>query len=248
MSKIEQYGDSGGGILQLPAIDVMLGERYVMPNTKVKLLIVDDDPSILMALSQIFIASGRSVRSAVDGFSALTEIRQEAPDILLSDLNMPGMSGFELLSVVRRRFPAIQVIAMSGAFSGDGIPPGVAADAFYEKGTSVSALVQIVKAMARPEHLPSLQHSNRLAPIWIPRNGHDPSGQAYVMITCPECLRTFPQIFSEDIHLIYETACVYCDSSIHYAIVQPTDPTTPQAFQRKPGTGMPTSLGIPDFR
>jgi len=43
------------------------------------------------------------------------------------------MSGFELLSVVRRRFPAIQLIAMSGAFSGDGIPPGVAADAFMKK-------------------------------------------------------------------------------------------------------------------
>ena len=88
----------------------------MMPMEKVKLLIVDDDPSIRMSLSQILIASGNSVRSAVDGFSALIEIRQEAPEILLSDLNMPGMSGFELLSVVRQRFPAIQVIAMSARF------------------------------------------------------------------------------------------------------------------------------------
>ena len=53
---------------------------------------------------------------AEDGFSALAEIRKEVPDILLSDLNMPRMSGFELLSVVRRRFPSIRTIAMSGAF------------------------------------------------------------------------------------------------------------------------------------
>ena len=69
--------------------------------------------------------------------------------IILSDLNMPRMSGFEFLSLVRRRFPAIRysirVIAMSGAFSGDDIPPGIAADAFYEKGPNLSPLLQIVK-------------------------------------------------------------------------------------------------------
>jgi CheY-like chemotaxis protein len=41
---------------------------------------------------------------------------RKIPEILLSDLNMPGMSGFELLSAVRRRFSAIQVIAMSERF------------------------------------------------------------------------------------------------------------------------------------
>jgi CheY-like chemotaxis protein len=87
----------------------------MMPNAKAQLLIVDDEPSIRMSLAQIFTASGHNVRSAADGFSALYEIRRGIPDILLSDLNMPGMSGFELLSVVRRRFPAIQVIVMSGA-------------------------------------------------------------------------------------------------------------------------------------
>lgn len=41
-------------------------------------------------------------------------MRDEFPEFLLSDLNMPGMSGFELLSVVPRRFPSIRTIAMSG--------------------------------------------------------------------------------------------------------------------------------------
>jgi CheY-like chemotaxis protein len=224
----------------------MLKERAAMSRQKVSLLIVDDDVSICRSLSFILAASGYGVRSTADGFSALAELRNEIPDILLSDLNMPGMSGFELLSVVRRRFPAIKVIAMSGTFSGDGVPPGVAADAFYEKGTNLESLLQIIEAMTRSERPSPFQHSSPLAPIWIPRNGHDPSGEAFVVITCPECLRTFSQTLDKAIWSVSETSCVYCHSLIHYAIVQPTDPASPEAFQRKPGTGMPTPLSVPD--
>jgi len=96
-----------------------------------KLLIVDDDPSIRDLLSETLTEIGFSVRSAEDGPSALAEIRKDIPDILLSDLNMPGMPGFELLSVVHSHSPSIPLIAMSGAFSGDEVPSGVAADAFY---------------------------------------------------------------------------------------------------------------------
>ena len=94
---------------------------------KPKLLIVDDELSTRNLLTQIFSNMGHDVNSAEDGFSALEQIRAEVPDILLSDLNMPRMSGFELLSVVRRRIPEIYVIATSGAFRGDEVPHGIAA-------------------------------------------------------------------------------------------------------------------------
>jgi CheY-like chemotaxis protein len=129
-----------------------------MSNAKVKFLIVDDDESVRESLSQLFTEFGHSVRSAEDGSSALLEIRQDVPDIILSDLNMPRMSGFEFLSVVRRRFPTIRVIAMSGAFSVNDIPPGLAADAFYEKGPTLSPLLQIVHAMTSEERSPPLHH------------------------------------------------------------------------------------------
>jgi CheY-like chemotaxis protein len=217
-----------------------------MPNAKVKLLVVDDDVSLLMLLSQIFTKSGYNVRSAEDGFSALAEIRNEIPNIILSDLNMPGMSGYEFLSVVRRRFPAIRTIAMSGALSGDGVPPGVVADAFYEKGTNLSSLLQIMHDMAHMEWQ-FFQHPDTLAPIWIPKNGHDPSGEEYVTVTCPECLRAFPQVLGKDILLINETECVHCSSLVHYAIVQPMNPIFPQASRQKSGLAMPTPLNAPNF-
>src|ERR1700739_209724 len=199
---------------------------------KIKFLIVDDEVPILMLLSRIFAECGYSVRSAVDGFSALLEIRQGIPDIILSDLNMPGMSGFEFLSVVRRRFPEVRVIAMSGTLSGGIVPPGVVADAFYEKGTRLNSLLQIMQDLTYIEQR-FFQRPRTLAPIWIPKNGHDPSGEEYVMITCPECLRVFPHVFGKDSCLIKETDCVHCSNLIHYAIVQPSDLIFVQPSQGK---------------
>ena len=197
-----------------------------MLSHNISLLIVEDEASVRQLFTSILTKSGCRVRSAEDGFSAIAEIRNEVPDILLSDLNMPGMSGFELLSVVRRRLPAIQVIAMSGAFSGVAVPPGVAADAFYEKGSRLENLLRVVKAMAQRVPL-SPQRLATPAPIWIAKNGHDPSGEEYVMITCPDCLRAFPQVLSSRNRLIHETGCVNCSTPIHYAIVHSENQEAP---------------------
>lgn len=132
-----------------------------MANAKTKLLIVDDDLLLRMLLSKVFSMLGYHVRSVADGFSALSEIRKEIPNIIVSDLNMPGMSGFELLSVARNSFPVIHLIAMSSAFSADNAPPGISTGAFYEKGTNLGPLLKMVEEMA---HLPrpSLPHPTTL--------------------------------------------------------------------------------------
>jgi CheY-like chemotaxis protein len=213
-----------------------------MPHEKIKLLIVDDEASTRELMTQIFTSLGHNVTSAEDGFTALAEIRKQLPDIILSDLNMPGMSGFELLSVVRRRFPAIQAIAMSGAFSGDAVQPGVAADAFYEKASKLPILLQIIETMACSKS-PPLRHAP--SPIWILSNGHTPAGKASVTIVCPDCFRTFPQIIEEDRRLVHETDCIYCETLIHYAILAPTDAASPQAFQRKAVVAVPLALLSP---
>ncbi len=129
----------------------MPNRANAMSRAAIKILIVDNECSVRTTWAQILTQIGYQVRSASDGFSALREMRQRLPNILLSDLNMPGMSGFELLSVVRRRFPQVQAIAMSGAYMGDGASGGIAADAFYQKGTGIGRLLQIVQAMSRPE-------------------------------------------------------------------------------------------------
>jgi CheY-like chemotaxis protein len=213
-----------------------------MPNLKARLLIVDDELSTRTLLSQIFGSLGHPIRAAEDGFSALERIREEEPDILLSDLNMPGMSGFELLSVVRRKHPRIYVIATSGAFSGDRVPNGIAADAFHEKATGLDGLFQLVKTAAKLEkHVRA--GADGAAPIWISPVRRNTSSEASVLITCPECLRAFSLSVGAADFVIHETSCVFCDTAIHYATVQPMNPQVPHRF-RAQSNGASTSLAL----
>ena len=89
------------------------------PGFSYRVLVVDDDSAVLQISALVLKQRGFEVRTASDGFQALAELRRSMPDVIISDLSMPNMSGFELLSVVRRRFPHIPVIAISGEYSGD---------------------------------------------------------------------------------------------------------------------------------
>jgi CheY-like chemotaxis protein len=108
-----------------------------MSDTTLRVLIVDDDALVRTALLQALIYAGYNVKSVDGGLAALAEIDREIPDLLLSDLNMPELSGLELLAEVRHRYPGIHVIAMSEAHFGESVPPGVFADTFYEKSRGV---------------------------------------------------------------------------------------------------------------
>jgi len=131
-----------------------------MQSTKTKILIVDDKASIRTSLSLLLTEIGYSVRTAEEGNSALEAMRQEVPDILISDLFMPGMSGFDLLFLVRQRFSAVHTIAMSGAFHGNQVPSGVAAHAFFQKGGHIGPLLAILNSLNQSER-PSAQSSDR---------------------------------------------------------------------------------------
>src|SRR6202008_2826661 len=102
---------------------------------KLEVLVVDDDEGVRDSIGLLLRQAGYGVSLAQDGFDALLQLRGTHPALIISDLNMPKMSGFEFLSVVRRRFPQLTVIAMSGAYNcGSAVPGGVIADAFYPKG------------------------------------------------------------------------------------------------------------------
>ena len=86
--------------------------REVSANS---VLLVDDDPSVRDLLSMRLEEAGFEARQAEDGIDGLVKLRDELPKVIISDLQMPRMSGIEFISVVRRRFPSIPVIVLSGS-------------------------------------------------------------------------------------------------------------------------------------
>jgi len=123
--------------------------RWVVLDKPGKVLIVDKDISNRNSLSLIFSELGFCVRSADGAFSALSEIRKEIPDVLLSDVNMAHAPSMGFLLVVRRWFPSIRVIAIGEAFSNDRVPTGVVADAFFLKSAGPAPLVESTNAMTQ---------------------------------------------------------------------------------------------------
>jgi len=207
-----------------------------MTQVKKKILVVDDYEIIRATLAALLSTAGYDVETAEDGFGALLRLKRNAiPDLILSDLNMPHMSGFEFLSVVRRRFPQVPVVAMSGAYgSGDTVPGGVLADAFYGKThNSPETLLQIIANVLEMRSSSAVAHARESAPVWIPQNGKDANGFPYVVLTCTECLRSFPLTITEEVTpTVLETPCIFCLNTVRYiidfslSIASPKQPTS----------------------
>ena len=84
-----------------------------MTDTGKRILIADDEEAARRGLGQILTEDGYEVFLASDGEEALRLVAQESPDILLTDLRMPGMDGHELLNRVRQGYPDMTVVIMT---------------------------------------------------------------------------------------------------------------------------------------
>lgn len=196
-------------------------------NKHIRILVAENDPGVLQTVAMMLRTSGYDVATASDGFEALLHFQDQVPDLLLSDLNMPAMSGFELLSVIRRRFPQVVAVATSGAYSSGSVPPGVIADAFYAKGREDAA--SLLEIIAEALRTGPIGHDKKTAPVWIPRNGKDHNGTPFVVLTCTVCLRSFPfTVQHEPSAEVLQTPCIYCPHEISYIIDFSRSVTSPE--------------------
>jgi FixJ family two-component response regulator len=80
-------------------------------------VIVDDDCEVLTTLEGMLRSAGHRVVSYASGEACLEDLGQHEPDVLLTDLRMPGMSGLQLAEQVARLRPALPVVYLTGADS-----------------------------------------------------------------------------------------------------------------------------------
>ncbi len=108
-----------------------------------RVMLVEDEPSVLNVVQRILRRRGYLVDAFAGPAEALThlEMAEEPPELLVSDVSMPGMNGMELAEQIRRKIPAIRVLFMSGQLP-VGLSEAMEGEVFLEKPFTSEALLR----------------------------------------------------------------------------------------------------------
>lgn len=130
-----------------------------------KILIIDDEPGIRTVLSDIIIDENHQVLTGGDGFEGLTILKEESVDLVILDVWLPNMGGIDVLKEIKKEYPDIEVIMISGHANIDIAVKAVKLGAFdfLEKPLSLDKIVNLIKNALKLEELKkenaSLKHS-----------------------------------------------------------------------------------------
>lgn len=122
-----------------------------MAEAPPRVLVVDDDPDVALLVKTVLERrAGCVVDVAEDGNTAIARMTQTRPDVLVTDIEMPGLSGLELLAELRRTEPSIPVIVMTAHVSVDYAVSALRAqaDEFLTKPLDNAKLVDAVTRLA----------------------------------------------------------------------------------------------------
>ncbi|MGO9379569.1 MAG: response regulator [Dissulfurispiraceae bacterium] len=83
-------------------------------NKDIKVLLVDDEEAFVNTLAQRLKMRELNVNTVYDGEQALAKVKSEEPDVMVLDLKMPGLHGMDVLREIRKAYPNMQVIILTG--------------------------------------------------------------------------------------------------------------------------------------
>lgn len=120
-----------------------------------RILVVDDSPDNVFLIQTILEEEGYAIATAEDGASALAQIEQSPPDLVLLDVMMPGMDGFEVTKRIRQNtklsfIPILLITAHDKPSVAQGLDMG--ADDFIRKPVEVDELMARVRSLLRLKH------------------------------------------------------------------------------------------------
>lgn len=78
-----------------------------------KILLIDESPWMMMHMKKVLEDSGHEVFVATDGQNGLKVMRNINPDLIFTDVVMPGKDGFEIITEIRQKYPETKLIAMT---------------------------------------------------------------------------------------------------------------------------------------
>jgi len=125
---------------------------YVRPMKSCSILVVDDEPALREILSHVLVDAGHRVTGAANGKEASRLLATAAFDIVLTDVIMPEKDGMQVISELRKKFPEVRIIAMSGGghVSRDQylkIAKGLGAHALLEKPFANQQLLDTIESL-----------------------------------------------------------------------------------------------------
>ena len=125
-----------------------------------RILVVDDEPIVLEVLTEVLESEGFVVAQATNGSDALGELERESFSLLLCDIRMPGMDGFELVREVRRRQPGTDILMMTGFGSIDGAIEAMSLGAadYLIKPLKPKEIVARIRSILERRHLEAEVH------------------------------------------------------------------------------------------
>jgi two-component system chemotaxis sensor kinase CheA/two-component system sensor histidine kinase and response regulator WspE len=129
---------SMSGLLRRTEAGVAVRSAAAVPNrARKRVLVVDDSPTVREVVSEILADGGLEVKVAADGRIAWQMLEEELPDLVMTDLEMPVMDGFELLQRIRARWKHLPVVMLTTRGSAEDRRQATAlgADAYLVKST-----------------------------------------------------------------------------------------------------------------
>jgi two-component system OmpR family response regulator len=139
------------------------------------ILIVDDEAGVRELLGDALRIAGFETMSAPDGMSALTVIRERKPDLLIIDINMPLMDGFELVERLRKTGDNTPALMLSARADRVDITRGLTlgADDYVTKPFGLEELLLRIKAILRRSQVPTSESSIlTCGPISLDESSH----------------------------------------------------------------------------
>ena len=112
-----------------------------------KILVVDDEPEVGDAIADLLRSDGYAPETSTDSVAAVKLLSAVAYDLVLSDIVMPGLTGLQLLSLIKARIPAPEVILMTGYSTSERAMEALehGAFAFIKKPFDATELLERVK-------------------------------------------------------------------------------------------------------